>query len=100
MLRYFFSNDPASPVDGEIDAVLEEMREVGVAAPEYPTLISHLNQLMEIKKRDRPTPMSRDTMAIVAGNLLGIIALVVFESRGHVMTSKGFSQIIRPREPR
>lgn len=96
MLRYFFRNDMTTPVDGLIDAVLEEMQTAGVTSEEYPELMTHLERLNEIKARTRQAPVSRDTIALIFGNLMGILLIVAYEQK-HVMTSKGFNQIIRPK---
>lgn len=96
MLRQFFKSEIPTPIDGLIDAVMDEMHKEGVFSDKYPTLMNHLNRLYEIKANQRRTPVSRDTMAIVAGNLPGILLIVAYEQK-HVMTSKGFSQLIRPK---
>ena len=96
MLRQIFEKDKTVPVDALIDAVLEEMHKIGVTSDEYQKMMTYLERLYEIKAKDRQPPVSRDTIAIVAGNLLGILVIVAYEQK-HVMTSKGFSQIIRPR---
>lgn len=97
MLRQlFFKSEIPTPVDGLIDAVLEKMHREGVFSDEYPKLMTYLERLYEIKAKQRRNPVSPDTMAIVAGNLLGILVIVAYEQK-HVMTSKGFSQIIRPK---
>lgn len=96
MLRYFFTNgEEPTPVDDLIEAVLEEMRVYGPAAPEYQELMGNLERLYELKAKNRPKPVSRDTIAIVAGNLLGILLIVAYEQK-HVLSSKGMTQIIRP----
>jgi hypothetical protein len=96
VLRQIFRNDVATPVDALIDAVLDEMHREGVNSEEYPKLMSYLERLYEMKAKDRQPPLSRDTLALIGGNLLGILLIVAYEQK-HVMTSKGLSQIIRPR---
>lgn len=96
MLRQFFKKDAATPVDSLIDAVQEDMHKKGPNSEEFPKLLSQLERLYKIKNGERQDPVSRDTMAIVAGNLLGILLIVAYEQK-HVMTSKGFQHIIRPR---
>lgn len=96
MLRDFFTNDEdMTLVDGQIEAVLEEMKTYGVAAPEYESLMTKLERLYEVKAKRKPKPISRDTLAIVAGNLVGILLIVAYEQK-HVLSSKGINQIIRP----
>lgn len=96
MLRYFFTNDATEPVDKLIDKVLNEMHTVEVNSEEFVELTTKLRRLYDIKAENRSDPVSRDTLALIAGNLLGILLIVAYEQR-HVMTSKGFSQIIRPK---
>lgn len=96
MLKHFFKNETTGPVDEQIAKILIEMDNIGVTAPEYPTMMAYLERLYEVKAKERPKPVNRETIALVAGNLLGILVIVAYEQK-HVMTSKGFSQIIRPR---
>lgn len=96
VLRQFFKSEMPTPVDGLIDAVIEELHKSMNNPERYSALLEHLDRLNGIKAKQRRTPMSRDTMAIVAGNLLGILIIVAYENK-HVMTSKGFTQIIRPK---
>lgn len=98
MLRYFFTNDTTTPVDALIDGVLEEMHKEGVDSDRYPELLVYLERLTELKTKDRQAPVSKDTIALVTGNLLGILLIVAYEQK-HIMSQKGFSQIIRPKAP-
>lgn len=99
VLRYILSNEPNTPLDEQIDAVLQEMKQAGVLSEEYTKLMVHLETLTGMKAKERRQPVSGDTLALIAGNLLGILLIVAYEQK-HVMTSKGFGQIIRPKEPR
>lgn len=97
MLREIFNRKKeTTPVDEQIDAVLKKMKAVGVVHDDYPTLMRHLERLIDLKAKDRRERISRDTMALIAGNLMGILVIVAYEQK-HVMTSKGLNQIIRPR---
>jgi len=46
--------------------------------------------------KEHREPISRDTIALIAGNLMGILLIVAYEQK-HVITSKGFGQVIRPK---
>lgn len=96
LLRYFISNEKATHFDEQIDAVLEEMTRVGVTSDQYPNLLQYLERLNKAKVEERRNPVSPDTVAQIFGNLAGILLIVAYEQK-HVMTSKGFSQLIRPR---
>lgn len=92
-------NETETPLDKQIDAVLRKMQEHGVDSEEYPGLITHLERLQELKAKQRRPRVSPDTWAIVGANLLGILMLVAYEQK-HVMTSRGFTQLIQPWRPK
>lgn len=96
MLKYFLTNEQTSPVDAEIDAVLGAMQKVGVDHEKYPQLMTHLERLYEVKAKSRAPRISRDVWVTAGANLLGILIIVAYEQK-HVLTSKGFSHIIRPK---
>jgi len=92
----FFGKKETDALDDQIEAVLVEMRLVGVTSDKYPLLVTHLEQLNKVKAQEAKPKISRDTMVIVAGNLLGILLIVAYEQK-HVLTSKSLSQLIKPR---
>jgi len=96
-MRLFAKRKP-SILDEPIEKVLTEMNTYGPDSPEYPKLIDHLDRLTRMKEQSyrRPSP---DAMAIVVGNLLGILVIVAYEQK-HVMVSKGLGFVIKPKEPR
>lgn len=95
-LRYSLTNETETPIDKQITFVLNEMSMAGVTAEEYPTLLTYLERLHALRQKERREPISRDTIALIAGNLMGILLIVAYEQK-HVITSKGFGQVIRPR---
>lgn len=82
----------------QIEMVLKKMQGVGVDHDEYPKYIRYLEQLHDIEKEEKRDRVSHDTLAIVIGNLVGIFIIVAYEQR-HVITTRGFTQLIRPRPP-
>ncbi len=95
MLRRF-RNEKPSPVDDHIKIILDEMLLSGPDSEEYPKLLNGLERLYTLKAKERRQPVSSDTIALVAGNLMGILLIVAYEQK-HVMTSKGFGHIIKPK---
>ncbi len=85
-----------SPIDPVIDSLCSEM-ESGWSKEEYSQQAADLRTLMEAKamepKRDK---VSANTMAIVLGNLAGIILIVIAERTG-VITSKGMNFVLKPK---
>lgn len=96
MKRPFFGNEKTTAIDDQIEAVIIEMKLLGVDSEEYPKLMTLLERLHELKVKERPDPVSRDTMAVIAGNLTGILLIVSYE-HVHVMTSKALSLLTRPK---
>lgn len=96
MFRRFGKEKP-SIYDAPINRVLDEMSLYGPDTEEYPKLVKHLKSLTRMKAATEPTRrISPDTLAVVGGNLLGILIIVMYEQR-HVMVSKGMGFILRPR---
>jgi len=95
-LRYSLTNETETPLDKQITCVLKEMTAAGVTSADYPALMTTLERLYGLRQKERRDPISRDTIALIAGNLMGILLIVAYEQK-HVITSKGFGQVIRPR---
>jgi hypothetical protein len=99
MLRKFWRKEKPSILDEPIAKVLTEMNAYGPDAPEYPKLVAHLERMIRLKQEESKSKISPDTMAIVIGNLVGILIIVSYE-QSHVMVSKGVGFILRPKENR
>ena len=82
--------------DEMIIDVLNTMRRLTPDADEYPALVDHLDKLSKMKAEERRRPVSWDTVAIVAGNLLGIGLIVAYEQK-HVMNARGLGFVLKPR---
>ena len=91
-----WKRDKTSIFDAPIAQVLDEMKVHHPETKEYRQLVKHLNQLMKMKQQGKRRPPSTDTMLIVAGNLLGILAIIAYEQK-HVMASKGMGFILKPK---
>jgi hypothetical protein len=93
-----FRRDETTIYDEPIARVLADMETYGPDAPEYPQLVERLAELSKIQSENRKKRISPDTLAIVLGNLAGILIIVAYEQK-HVMNSKGLN-FIKPKEPR
>jgi hypothetical protein len=82
-------------LEGEIESVLRHLSVSGVDSPEYPRAIDHLTDLYALKG-DTPDRVKKDTMALIAGNLMGILMILKHE-RMDIITSKALSFVIRTR---
>lgn len=98
MLRNIFRRETTIAVDPLIDAVLEAMHREGPESAEYPKMMTYLERLNDVKAKDSQDPVSRDTIVIVAGNLLIVLLMMAYENK-HVMSRSAIGQLIRPRVP-
>ena len=84
--------------DEDLDKLITRLTaDMQVAGPEtdaYAANIAYLERLNKLKLDNKPKPISRDSLVMVAGNLAGILVIVAYEQK-HVFTSKGLSQLLR-----
>ena len=83
-------------LEKEIEDVLLDMKDMDLNSDEYEVALNHLSTLHEIKSKEKKWNVSPDTMAIVAGNLLGIILILKHEEL-NVITSKAMNFVIKGR---
>lgn len=84
-------------LEKEIEAVLLDMKDMYVDSDEYEVALNHLSTLHEINNsKKKKWNVSPDTMAVVAGNLLGIILILKHEEL-NVITSKAMNFVIKGR---
>jgi len=81
-------------LEDAIDRVLSEMLEYGPDHEDYSNNIGYLERLTALKTNTRRQRVSPDQMALVAGNLLGILVIVAYEQK-HVMASKGLGFVMK-----
>lgn len=92
-----FNEKPVANKDGVAEAItslLEDMSGLNSDSPEYAKMVDQLTKLYALKeidaKIDHPRRVSADTLAIVGGNILGIVMIVGHE-RASVLTSKALT---------
>lgn len=99
----------STPFRKEALRVLEELNKLDPEEKEYQIVAGQLRVITEIAELDAdiarknapepPEPkktVSPDTILLVAGNLLGILAVLNYE-RLHVVTSKALGFVMKPR---
>lgn len=96
MFEAFRRTKQEGPLDDQIGAVLLEMDGVGVSSEQYPKLMGYLERLTKLKDGEHPERLSRNTIAIVAGNVLVVLVTVAYEQR-HILSTKSFIQLVRPK---
>lgn len=85
-----------SKLDVAIADVLSDMRGFTSDADEYSTMVEQLVKLHALKEAETPKKLDKDTILIVAGNLVGIAMILSFE-KTHVITTKAIQFMLKPR---
>jgi len=80
----------------EIDRVLSLMSGVHPTSNEYADLMETLTKLTGIKETSSKNRVSKDTLAVIAGNLAGIVMIIKHE-QVHVITSKALGFVMKAR---
>jgi len=84
------------PLDAPIVSLCSDLQTYGPETPEYARMLAELERLYSLKAAQRRPRVSSDTVAIVIGNIVGILIIVSYE-HGHVMASKAKEYLIKPR---
>jgi len=80
-----------------IDGVLNEMATTSSSSKEYAAMADQLVKLMKLKEDiSSKKTISSDTLALIAGNLAGIVLILTHE-HAHVITSKALSFVMKLR---
>lgn len=75
-----------------INNLLPKLAAVEPDTKEYAQILKQLEKLYKLKQLDKREPVSNDTLALIGGNLLGILIIVGHE-RAHIVTSKALGFI-------
>jgi hypothetical protein len=86
------NSDGKSGLDNAIDKVFTEMSGESSDSEEYSKMVEQLVRLYSLKPKSKR--VSPDTLAIVLGNLLGVLIIVGYE-RAHIMTSKATNFVLK-----
>jgi hypothetical protein len=75
----FQKQNAASSLNSEIERVLSKMEAEDPDSESYAEMLATLVKLHALKVAETPKPVSRDTLALIAANLFGIILVLQHE---------------------
>jgi hypothetical protein len=82
-----------SVLDPVIGNLITEMNQEEPGSAKYTKMVGELKALVEAKAAEpKPDHVSANTAAVIAGNLIGIAMILIFE-RKNVITSKSLNLI-------
>ena len=90
--------DRRTNLEKEIDKLMSELDRIAPTCETYQKTLSTIERLEHIRgdRQQKKRTISPDTIAVVAGNLLGIILILNYE-KINVVTSKALGFVIRGR---
>lgn len=83
-------------LDDALESAILELKSHTADSEEYKKIVKQITALNKVRSSNKRAPLSRDTLALVAGNLLGVWIIVSHE-HVNVITSKAFSMIGKTR---
>ena len=91
-----FSKRVESDLDRQINRALHDLSNHTIGSEKYLISLNMATELTKLKKEQRSSAMSKDTLAVVGGNLLGIFMVIKHESV-NVVTSRAMSLLLKPK---
>ncbi len=82
-------------LESEIDRAVRDLARHAVGSEEYEKTLATIVQLYQVKEEDKSKPVSKDTLATVGANLLGILMIIKHE-HVNVITSRAMQLLIKP----
>lgn len=99
-LKFKLKKDRRTALEKEMDRLSTLLRDTDPDSPEYTLLIDELTQLSEIQAKQKPVKevkrIDPNTVLVVLGGLAEIVLIMSYENL-HVLSTKAFGRILRPR---
>lgn len=89
-------NRKPTNLDGLIEQLETDLKHLDTDSDAYSQTADQLVKLYKVKDTQSPPQISRDTLALIAGNLAGIVLILSYE-RANVVTSKAAGFIMKLR---
>lgn len=95
-----FKKDKKTELEKEIEYVTEALRKLSVDDENYDKTLSQLDKLYNLRGKEKPVRevkrLDPNTVAVIIGGLVELTIIVTHENF-HVITTKAFSRMLRPR---
>lgn len=81
-------------LESAIAEVLSEMQGFTSDSDEYAVMIDQLVKLHAMKEAEKPPKVSKDTVLVVASNLVGIVLILSYE-KTNIITTKALQFLLK-----
>lgn len=92
----FRKSTDESKLEQEIERATSLIARCHPGTKEFQDVNTYLNLLYKAKEHEAPDRISKDTIAVIVGNLTGIGMIIAYE-RVHVVTSKALGFVMKAR---
>lgn len=83
-------------LEAEVARSIRALKNHVIGSEDYAKTLDHVVVLHKMLAEEKPSNVSKDTMAVVGANLLGIV-LVIKHEFVNVVTSRAMSLLLKPR---
>lgn len=95
-MKFLPGHDEREDLKKEIDETFKEMKYFDKDSDEYQLLLKNLERLLKAQNEKSRSKISPDTIAVVVGNLAGILLILHYE-KVNVITSRALGFVIKGR---
>lgn len=88
------TSDADRLLEQEIERVIRSLPSDTIGSAEYMKAVEALTKLCALRKNEKPSRVSKDTLATVGANLIGILMILKHE-RFHPITSRAMSFVVK-----
>lgn len=85
-----------SPLEDAVNRLVNDLNNHEIGSEEYQKSLDALTKLHKMKVEEKPSSVSKDTLVIVAANLIGLF-MVIRHERINVITTRAFSMLLKPK---
>lgn len=83
-------------LENEVARAIRALKNHEIGSDDYATTLDRVVTLHKMLAEEKPNQVSKDTMAVVGANLLGIV-LVIKHEFVNVITSRAMTLLVKPR---
>lgn len=83
-------------IEMAMDRAIRDLNNQPIGSPDYVKAMETVFKLHRLIEEDKSSTVSKDTLAVVIGNLLGILLIIMHEDV-NVITSRALGLLLKPR---
>lgn len=94
----FAKSQTQAEIEAKILSALSKLETLEPDSKEYAAIVDQVTKLHKLKTDERPKPISKDTMLIVAANVFGILWIARYERENVIKSRNALSFVMKPRQ--